>query len=161
MATPNVHVKKWPRKNLGELVNFLESQSPDGLSLQILADKLGVTRGSISNIFCHDNMKLSKAEEIARIFGYELRLFFPERKHLDGYIPAPPKKTYPNAGNLSGFVKYVQDSEYSLTFVAEHNGYGTNVIKRAFESGDISIATLNSIMDNMGLCMIWKFEKIS
>lgn len=154
----NVHVKKWPRKNLGEVIDFLERVNPEGVSLQTLADKFGVTRGSISNMFSKDDMKLSKAESIANGYGYELKLFFPRRIHKDGFVPPEPKREFPNAANLSGLVKYIHDSDYSFSWVGEVNGISANVLTRAFEKGDISIRTLKKIIDNLGLCVIWSFE---
>lgn len=149
--------KKWPRKNLGELLNFLEEQHPEGLSLYALAERMKMERGGVSNMFRKDDMKLSKAEEIARRYGYELRLFFPIRRYDDGYIPQPPKIQYNNAGNLSGLVKYIQDSEYSVSFVAEKTGVAPIVLHHAFKTGNIKISTLNALLDHLGLCVIWKF----
>lgn len=158
MAT-NIKKKRWPRKNLGELLNFLEERHPDGLSLQALAEKMKMERGGVSNMFRKDDARLSKAEEIARLYGYELKLFFPVRRYDDGYVPQKPKLRFDNAGNLSGLVKYIQDSEYSLPFVAERIGISPNVLHRAFRKGDIKISTLNAIIDEFGLCAIWKFIK--
>lgn len=160
MSSNPIHVKKWPRKNLGELIDFLEKVNPEGISLHTLAEKFSVTRASISNMFNKDEMKLSKAEEIARLYGHSLTLFFPQRVHKDGFVPPPPKREFPNAGNLTGLVKYIQDSDYSIAWVAEVNGFSPNVLTRAFENGDISIRTLKRINDNLGLCVIWKFEPL-
>lgn len=156
---PKTKKKKWPRKTLGELLNFLEQFYPEGLSLEDLARDLGTTRGGVSNMFRHDDMKLSKAEEIANIYGYTLHLYFPIRQYNDGYIPQPPKRHYPNAGNLTGFVKYIQDSEYSLTFIAEKNQMSVTTLTRAFTTGNIQLSTLYNLTDWMGICFIWKFEK--
>lgn len=150
---------KWPRKNLGELVNFLEEQHPEGLSLSALCTSLGVKKGTVSNMFRHDDMHLSRAESIARAYGYTLRLYFPVRKLEDGYLPCPPRVTYDNAGNLAGLVKYIQDSEYGVPFIAERMKVNANTIRRAFRRGDIMMSTLNLMLDTLGICMIWKFEK--
>ena len=151
--------KKWPRKILGEMINFLEEVTPEGLSLGSISEHTGCSKSSISNLFVHDDMKLSKAEEIAEMYGYTLRLFFPERRYEDGYVPAPPKKSYPDAGNLKGLVKYIQDSEYSINFVAERNNMSSNVLNRAFKCGDISLSTLYRVLDSLNLCVLWRFEK--
>lgn len=151
--------KKWPRKILGELINFLEEMTPEGISLLAISGRTGASPSSISNAFVRDDMKLSKAEEIASRYGYALKLFFPVRRHEDGYVPAKPKKEYPDAGNLTGLIKYIQDSEYSITFVAERNDISPNVLNRAFKSGDISLNTLYRVLDSLNLCVIWRFEK--
>ena len=148
---------KWPRKNLGEIINFLEQIYPEGISIDVLSKKLGVTKGSVSNMFVHDNMKLSKAEEISRIYGFSLSLFFPKRHYGDDYEPPKTRYDFPNAGNLTGLVRYFQDSGYSLSLVAEKNHISPNVLTRAFRSGDINLKTLNNILDELGLCVIWKF----
>lgn len=151
--------KKWPRKNLGELLNFLETFYPDGISLEELAKDIKTTKGSISNMFRRDDMKLSKAEKICDMYGYKLSLFFPVRRWEDGYVPRPPSKAYPNAGNLGGLVKYIQDSEYSMTFVAEKNNMSVTTLTSAFSTGDILLSTLNSVVDTLGICIIWNFYK--
>ena len=152
--------KKWPGKNLGELINFLEEQYPDGIPIKDVAERLGVTQSSISQMFRLDDTRLSKAEWIAGRYGYRIDLFFPKRKYEDGYVPAKPRMSYPDAGNLLGLVNYIQDSEYTITFVAEKTGVTRGVFTKAFQSGDISISLLYQILDILGLCVIWKFTKI-
>ena len=44
-TTIRVKRKKWPRKVLGELANFLEQFYPDGLSLTGVAEDLDTTPG--------------------------------------------------------------------------------------------------------------------
>ena len=151
--------KRWPRKNLGDLVSFLEEINPQGINVTSLANRLGGSAGNISNMFCRDDMKLSKAEQIARAYGYKLLLYFPKRDPDDTFGVAPFKLNYPNAGNLTGLVEYIRDSGYSITFFSEQSGIGRNILQRAFTNGDISLATLNHILDTMGLCVIWKFIK--
>lgn len=160
MAAPKAYTKnKWPRKNLGELANFLEEMHPEGLSLSAVAKKLGVQQGAVSNFFRHDDMHLSRIEEIAGIYGYSLHLYFPVRKLEEGYEPRKPRTTFENAGALEGLVKYIQDSEYSIPFIAEQMKISPNTIRNAFRKGDIMVSTLNQMLDALGICMIWKFEK--
>ena len=154
---PKVKRKKWPRKVLGELANFLEQFYPNGLSLTGVAKDLGTTPQAISNMFRRDDMKLSKAEEIANIYGYQLKLYYPVRIFNDGYTPPSPVKLYPNAGNLTGLVKYIQDSEWSVTFVAEQNGLSTSTLTTAFTRGDIQLSTLYQVLDCLGMWVSWKF----
>ena len=158
-SNPNIRVKrkKWPRKVLGELANFLERFYPNGLSLTGIANDLGMTPQAISNMFRRDDMKLSKAEEIASVYGYRLQLFYPVRVYKDDYVPPAPVRLYPDAGNLTGLVKYIQDSGYSITFVAEHNGMSTSTLTTAFKNGDIQLSTLYRILDCLGLWVSWNF----
>ena len=149
---------KWPRKNLGELVNFLEERHPEGLSLSAVAGVLGVKEGAVSNMFSHDDMHLRRVESIAQAYGYTLHLFFPVRE-LGDYEPSKPRVIYDDAGNLAGLVKYIQDSEYSLPFIAEQMKISSNTLRHAFRTGDIMMSTLNQMLDALGICMIWKFEK--
>lgn len=160
MRIARVKRKKWPRKTLGELVNFIEQFYPDGLSLTGIAADLDVTPQAVSNMFRRDDMKLSRAEEIIRSYGYELKLYYPVRVFNDGYIPMPPTRLYPNAGNLTGLVKYIQDSEYSMAFVAERNNISTSTLTMAFTKGDILLSTLYEVIDSLGLWMKWEYEKI-
>ena len=160
METNRAYNKRWPRKNLGELVNFLEERHPEGLSLQAVADRLGVQRGAVSNMFRRDDMHLSGAAAIARKYGYELTILFPERDLGIGYVPTPPRIRYNEAGMLTGLVKYIQDSEYSISFVAERMHVTANTVHRAFRTGDIMISMLNTMLDALGICALWKFEKI-
>lgn len=155
-----VYEKTWPRKNLSEIINFLETIYPEGVVGKTLAADLGVTPQSISGLFSNDDMKLSKAESIARSYGYELKLFFPLHQRLEWFTPPPPRHNFPNAGNLSGLVQYVNDSGYSVSYTASKIGKDPNMLFRAFHKGDIKISILNRLLDALGICAIWKFEKI-
>lgn len=160
-GTKIIKKKKWPRKTLGELVNFLEQCYPEGLSLEKIADDLNTTPQAVSNMFRRDNMKLSKAEAIINAYGYRLELFYPIRVFSDGYKPHEPPRLYPNAGNLKGLVKYIQDSEWSITFVAEQSHMSTSVLTKAFDKGDILLSTLYEVLDSLGMTITWKWFKIN
>lgn len=154
-----IRKKSWPRKNLGELINFLETQHPEGLSLKTMSDRWKVSKANISNVFRRDDMKLSRVEEIAKLYGYELNLYFPVR-HLDeGYVPVPPRGKYDNAGKLQGLVKYIQDSEYTISFIAEKMGVAPSTLSYDFRKGDMMLSLLNKMLDTLGICAIWNFEK--
>lgn len=162
MANTTVRTKRkrWPRRVLGELANFLEQFYPEGLSLADMAKDLGTTPQAVSNMFRRDDMKLSKAEEIVRKYGFRLILYYPTREFGDGYQPPKPYRTYPNAGNLSGLVKYIQDSEWPISFVAERSNLSTTVLTMAFSRGDIQLSTLYDVLDNINIYVNWKYEKI-
>ena len=151
--------KKWPRQNLGELVSFLEMQYPEGLTIEAIAQRLGVTPQGVSNLFRKDDMKLSRAEEIAKIYGYKLVIYYPVRVYNDGYVPCTPIHSYPNAKNLSGLVKYIQDSEYYVSFVAEKSGMNPITLLNAFKKGDIQLSRLNAVLDTLGIWAKWTFVK--
>lgn len=157
---PETHKKHWPRKNLGDLVNFLEERYPDGLSLAILSEELGVTKGSISNMFIKDDIKLSKAEAIARHYGYELKLFFPMKRYPEDYMPPVRiKEEYPNAGNLRGMYNYIRDSGMRLIDAARRCELTKKILADALSKGDIQISVLNKFLDGFEICVIWKFVK--
>lgn len=151
------HRKRWPGKNLGEVLGFLESIFPEGVSGRTLAEDLGVTPQSVSGLFSKDDMWLSKAEEIARIYGHELRIFFPLRKQYEWFTPPPPRQEFPNAGNLSGLVQYINDSGWTVSHAANVIGRTPTSLFRALNKGDIRISYLNDILDALGICAIWKF----
>lgn len=154
------YVKKWPRKNLGEMLNFLETMHPEGLRLDVLAKKMECTVNNVSAVFLKDDMKLSKAEAIARLYGYELKLLFPVREFNPGEKVPEPKKKYENAGNLSGLARYISDNEYRLTMVSFASKCNEQVISRALTNGDILISTLYKIIEGLDISVIWRFEKI-
>lgn len=151
--------KHWPRKNLGNLLNFLERIYPDGLSIYTLAKDFEMSPQAVSNLFLRDDMKLSKAEEIARLYGHTLHLYYPKRSFNADYQPRFKTKDYPNAGNLSGLIKYINDSEYSLAFVAERISLYPGILNRAFENGDILLSVLNNTADALGIHIFWDFTK--
>lgn len=159
MTPAKVKKKKWPKKNLGELISFIEQFHPGGVSLEVLAGELETTPQGVSNMFRRDDMKLSRAEEIVRLYGYELKIYYPVREFVDGYIPPEPKKHYPKAGNLSGLVKYIQDSEWSFSFVAEQSKLSPSTLTKAFTKGDILLSTLNNVVDSLGIVTVWRYEK--
>jgi len=153
--------KNWPRKNLSEVINFIERVGgEDGSSLASIAEHLGTTKGSVSNVFCHDDMKLSKAEYIARCYGYRLKLLFPLYRQDDDYVPPEPKLSFPNAGNLAGLIKNINDRSFTVSFLASRIGISPNVLYRAFRSGDIALSVLNRCTDYLDIRSTWDFEKI-
>lgn len=161
MGRTKSYKKSWPRKNLGALVNFLEEQHPEGINLYVVADKLGITEQAVSYIFVKDDMKLSRAQEIAAAYGYSIMLYFPEKTYPEGIIPPPMKYKFENAGQLSGLVKYISDCNYSIGFVSKMIGMNPQMILTAFKKGEIFISNLYSIVNALGINVIWKFYKIN
>ena len=161
MARKLAYRKHWPRKTLGELLNFLEDLHPEGLTLKGLSDELGMNVGAISNIFNRDDLKLSKAEEIVRTYGYELRLFFPVKTYPVGIERPQYSRTFENAGNLTGLARFIYDSNWTIHSVSKSIGVYTTTLTNAFESGDIQLSRLYQITDLLGICFFWKYEKIT
>ena len=153
-----IYNKSWPRKNLGELVNFLDRQYPQGYSLDDLSAKFGKSRQYISQTFQRDDMKLSKAEWIAEQYGYHLKLYFPVRERI-GLDYSVHKREYPNAGNLAGLEKYIYDSNISINYMSQRIGRANNVLTNAFIRGDIFISTLYEVIKNLNIEVVWSFEK--
>lgn len=155
-----IYNKNWPRKNLGELVRFLEKMHPEGLALKTLSEEIGITQQALSSLFSKDDAKLSRIEQIVRCYGHELKLFFPLRTFpVEGIEIPPPKKTFPNAGNLSGLIRYINDSNYSIKYVAGLIPRYPSLLTRAFETGDILMSNLYQVLDALDICVIWKFVK--
>lgn len=154
-----VYTKSWPRKNLGELLNFLEQMHPEGISLKALSAKLGMTPGAISNIFMRDDMKLSKAESIVRAYGYELKLFFPTRTFPEGITPPQHGKTFDTAGNLQGLARYIYDGNRTINYVAHSMGMYATMLSNSIKKGDIFLSKLYNVTDSMGICFYWKYIK--
>ncbi|MBR1434029.1 MAG: hypothetical protein IJ584_02830 [Bacteroidales bacterium] len=152
--------KNWPMKNLGELLNFLDRMHPDGLSLNALSRKMGITPGAVSNLFMRDDMKLSKAESIVRSYGYELKLFFPVRTYAEGITPPNYAKDFDSAGNLKGLAKYIYDSNWSINYVATLMHMYPKMLSSAIKKGDILLSKLNMVTDALGICYFWRYVKI-
>lgn len=159
MKKTAIYKKHWPKKNLGELVNFLEEIYPGGINLSMLSAELGKSVGSWSNMFNRDDLKLSKAEQIAEHFGYTLRLMFPARTFLNDYHPPVRIQPFETAGNLTGMYLWIRDSGMSISQVAARMDIMGNVIKRALSTGDIQISTLNLFADTFDVNILWQFEK--
>lgn len=159
--TRKINAKHWPRKNLGELLTFLEGQHPDGMAINDIAQKLGVTQQSVSGMFMKDDIKLSRAESIAEAYGYQLKLFFPKRENILGLTPPPSllkEKDFPNIGNLAGLYRYLLDSNITLNSISTRIGMSFGVIQRAFSKGDIFISTLYEIAKELKIEVYWTFE---
>ena len=154
------YIKKWPRKTLSEVLNFLEMVHPEGLNIRILAQELGMTPGSVSNLFRRDNMKLSKVEKIAEAYGYQVRLLFPTKTYPEGITPPKHGKTFKNAGKLTGLAMYIYDSNRNIHFVSREMKMYSTMLNNAFSSGDILLTNLYKVTDHLGIVFLWRFEKI-
>ena len=152
--------KKWPGKNLEELIDFLEGIYPNGIAIEQVAERIGTTPQAVSNIFRRDDMKLSRAEDFARAYGYELKLFYPVNTNPEEITPESPVETYPNARNLNGLVKYINESKYTVASVAQRTGVHSTTITSAFRKGDIKISLLYEVLDALGIYVFWRFNKI-
>lgn len=163
MQTRRANTKHWPRKNLGELLNFIEKQHPEGLAIINIAERLDMTQQSVSSMFMKDDIKLSKAENIAEAYGYELKLYFPQRENKLGLMLPPSgllrQKDFPNIGNLAGLYKYIIDSNMTLNSISQRIGMSFGVMQRAFSKGDIFISTLYEILKELNINVIWAFEE--
>ena len=153
-------MKSWPRKNLGELLNFLDRIHPEGLSLGVISSEIGMTVAGVSNLFMMDDMKLSKAEGIAKAYGYELHLFFPVRNYSAFAIQPSYTRTFETAGNLEGLARYIYDSNWTINSVAHGMRKSPTMLSNAIRTGDILLSNLYKVTDSLGIYFFWKFEKI-
>lgn len=142
----------WPADILGELVSFLSTQHPGGLSASAVSRVCGVSPQVISNRFLRDDADLSVVEEMARAYGFELNLAF--SKNPNG-ITSAPRKDYPNAGNLQGLVGILSREQVSINGVAARIRVDYSAVARAFNSGKIKISLLKRIVAAYGIGMEW------
>lgn len=154
------YTKHWPRKNLGEFLNFLDRIYPKGYSLQDLSNVTGMSKQNLSQMFIRDDAKLSKMEALAESFGYSLTLYYPQKTRFLGSTNEGSQKHYPNAGNLAGLVKYIQDSNISLNHMSVRVGRSYCLIANAFKNGDIKLSALYEILKNLNINVIWNYEPI-
>ena len=155
---PNCYNKHWPRQNLAELLRFLDRMHPEGLSLKTVSEKIRHTQQYVSQTFMKDDMKLSKAEMIARCYGYSLRLMYPKKDPLL-IDRSQHYRTFPNSGNLHGLVEYLNDSNISINHMSQRIGKANSVITEAFNKGDIMLSTLYEIIRNLGIEVYWYFDE--
>lgn len=162
MRTRNVvsYKKKWQDKvnYLSELLSFLESQYPEGIAVQKVADRLDCTAQYVSQIFTKDDAKLSTVTKIAACHGYDLHLYFPERTYIFGDKPAP-HRLFPGAGMLSGLANYINDSNMTANSVSKLSGLSFEVVNSALTKGDIMMSNLYAITDALGISIHWQFIK--
>lgn len=151
--------KKWPKKNLSELVSLLENEYPEGVKLDNLSKRVGMTKQYLSYMFKNDKMSLAIAERITNKLGYELKLYFPELHD----IPKHPEvmKEYPNAKNLSGLVNLLSQKNISIHYMSTRINKADSVLKRAFETGNIRLDILYTIADNLNIDFVWDFNRIT
>ena len=156
----SAYKKQWPAHVLGQLVLFLKERYPDGISEAKLAKRLGCTQQNICAAFMKDDMKLSKAEEIVRSFGYELQLFFTKKTFICDGIKAPVhKKSYPNCKNLYGLAEYMLDSNWSIHYLAQRTDCSYEALKDAFASGDIKLSILTKVVESLNIFCLWEYTK--
>ena len=151
--------KAWPRKILNELITFIEEQHDYEPSLEDISQKTGLSVSNISAQFMKDDMKLSRAEEIARSYGYELKLFFPLKEYPFEWANHISRREFPDAGNLSGLVKYLYDSNISITYMSKRINKHVTLLMNAFKKGDIFLSSLHQVTTNLNINVIWIFEK--
>lgn len=150
--------KRWPCATLRPLVEFLENMHPEGINEETLASEIGMSAKSISSMFMRDNTHLSRAEDIARCYGFELRLkYLPERPYVyDNH----GLYDFQNAGNLYGIVEYCNRMNRTINALAGKAGCKRDTIKHALETGDIMLDILYRILFGVGLKVEWCFEKV-
>lgn len=149
----------WPRKNLGELLGFIDRQYPDGYGLADIESVTGICRQHLSQMMQRDNMKLSMAAKIVSAYGCSLSLFFPVRERCGLDYSTYREQRFDGAGLLAGLAKYIYDSRRSVHSVCSGIGISSGVLLRAFRSGDISIATLYAVTGYLHIEMLWHFDR--
>ena len=151
-----IRTKKWTGSRTKPLLDFLAGLHPDGLSVSTLAQELQMSIPAISYMFRTDNMHLSRAEYIARVYGYSLHLEY----RYTGVYP-PYTEYHPSQhGNLAGIEEYCQRMNRSLYFVANSVGLHRDSLVKALAKGDILLSTLYTITDGLGLQVTWSFIPI-
>ena len=159
MATSNK--KSWPRIVLNELITFIEQQHGYLPSLKEISEKTGLSVNNVSAMFIKDDMKLSRAEEIIRAYGYELKLFFPLKEYPHDWGKHSTRREFDNSGNLTGLVQYLKDSNITINHLRMRIGCHHSVIDQAFNSGNISLSYLYKIVENLNINVLWIYEKMN
>lgn len=154
------HKKSWPAKNLKEIIDFLEHEHGGEPSLEEISKQTGLSTANLSAMFVKDDMKLSRAEEIVRSYGYELSLFFPLKEYPFCWESHVIRREFPNAGNLSGLVKYMYDLNMTINSMSKRINRSNCVLSKAFATGDIFLSCLYDIIKNFNIDIIWKYTKI-
>lgn len=149
--------KIWPNDNLKEVVTFLTERHCGNPSLASVADRLGMNAKGVSRMLCKDDMKLSKAEEIARKYGYRLILHFPPCLYPTGEERPVRDCPYTCAGNLSGLVRYVFQRCLNIETAVSVTGCSRGILIRAFQKGDIMIGTMLRITEALNITVFWEW----
>lgn len=157
MARP--HKNHWPRRNLSEIIRFLENVTEGKMTLKSLSEKMGTTEQNISNMFLRDDMRLSRAMKIAKLYGYRLTILFPKWKDY-GIPPLTKKQEYPNAGQLQGLIDYTYNANWTKHKLSQFTKLSYDCINQAFATGDIKLSYLYRIMAELNIDAKWVFEKI-
>lgn len=87
-----------------------------------------MSANSLSSMFMKDNARLSKVENIARKYGYELHLKY-EYSISNNIEESLVLYDYPNSGNLYGIVEYCNKMNRTLNAVANTVGCKRDTIK--------------------------------
>ena len=148
--------KTWPCVHTGPLVEFLLGIYPEGIPLADLSSKLGVSVSVISNSFRVDNMHLSRAEAIAKVYGYDLRLIYRYRGQYPSDSVYTPSR---NVGTIYGIEEYCQRLKRTYHFIATNAGFNGRALASAINKGDIMLDRLNRISTCLGLSIDWVFIK--
>lgn len=161
MSIKKAYIKKWPRRNLMDLAEFLDQQYTYGIPMKEVAERIGMTQQGVSQLFMKDNMKLSTAEKIAESYGYRLKLYYPIRENKFGLpIVKHTADKFPNAGNLKGLIEYFLDCNISVYQMSKRIGLCDNTLRNCLKKGDMMIQRLYQILRNLKIEVLWKFEKI-
>ncbi|MBO6083200.1 MAG: hypothetical protein J6P46_09305 [Bacteroidales bacterium] len=146
--------KKWPGHRTGPLVEFLQGLYPDGIPLAKVAQQVGLAVPTLSCFFSRDNLHLSRAEEIVKAYGYELRLVYRYRGQYPAGSAYSPSET---VGNLYGIEEYCHRQKRTLHFVATMAGIKRQTLASALSKGDILLDKLEQVTGSLGLDIEWTF----
>lgn len=151
-------LKKNDRSPIREVLAFLASRYDGGqIDIRDFAKKLGISYQYASAILNKDEMRLSKAEKIAEAYGHRLILYYPLKVYPLGPPDREVTKRRPAKGNLTGLIRYVEDSYITITRLAKMIGRSQPVIKKAFDTGDIFLSVLQDIADTLRIEITWEW----
>ncbi len=151
---------KWPRKHLGPLISFIEEQQgTDRLDMQELATRLNVGYRNVSHMLMKDDIQLKKAEEIVRLYGKELHLYYPMKEYPPDYPRPKPHYNTEGMGNLTGLIQYINDTNKTIfTICRDIPSMNEGVMYRAIKNKNIFLSELQKILDHLGIDVIWRFQ---
>lgn len=150
MNTPH-----WPNQTLKEVISFLSRQHLGGVRVAVVGERIGMTPQAVSAILHKDDTSLLWAENLARKYGYTLRIEYTLPDCIQSRGNGKVEELYPRTGNLVGLASYAISRGLTINSLAKNVNMNYRVIERALKTGNIQISTLQTILNRLGITVKW------